>query len=128
MKVQELIDSLGITRAQLAKIAGVSPSMITRMKDDVEQWVIDEVDAYRLKGALAEHIPVPEIVEDVAEWGDRVKLSHNDIARLCSDRREATDYMVAASVGRKVYEFRALIDKAVAYCSEKGLSFKELRA
>jgi len=111
MILQELLDSLGIDKRQLAKIADISVKSLTRMQDDVEQYVLDAVDQYRHDGGLAEVIPVasvdvPDVPVATFKHKPASQCTGEEIRSIWKRRGSETDYDIAHSMGMRVCEFR----------------------
>lgn len=119
MSLTELLDSVGMTKAQLAVALCVSPSTVKRMGDVAPPEVIQLVDSM-----AADQIPsMPEparipLAAKVKPWQeytrDEVKAlcmhtgGYEAIARDKRDRE--TEYEVACSIGLQVHEFNAMRD------------------
>ena len=130
MILQELLDSLGIDKRQLAKIADISVKSLTRMQDDVEQYVLDAVDDYRHSGALAEVIPTPgsHTLQETPQEPvtDTLPVTHRNIA-LSRTWHELDRIAVARTFNLSVFDYNKAVQGAVKYCRDKSTSFAELR-
>ena len=131
MSLNELIDSVGITRIQLAKLMNVSRKTVTRLGDEVTPDVLKAVEAYKCTDMASETIPVPVVKLETIQPGTRHKEPEDytmpEMAHLCSERKGTPDWMVAAAHGLKTYEFKAMIANLVAYCAKAGTTAHSLR-
>ena len=134
MDLQELLDSVGLTKTQLAKLMGLSRSSITRMPAEASQEVIDVIDEYKLTDEASHSIPTPNKIESNPVIGKRVKepedYTPKEIKLLCvrtgSGQEPRSD--VAASIGITVFEFKGMVDRLVDHCQAHDCTSASLLA
>jgi len=100
MKLDELLELKGLSRAELSRRIGLSKAAISRWGDEVpEKWV-------KVLDGLAPEVPIGEVPDDIWKWSPaRIK------EEVCVRRGRETDYEIARSLGLRVWEFNRLIDK-----------------
>ncbi len=111
MVLQELLDSVGLSKSELAKLLGVSRQTVHRMGDTVSDDVLAVVDRYRNSDKASVTIPSPEIIkEDVPISAKKFKpwteCTEAEIRAIWSRRGRESDYDIAHSMGMRVFEFR----------------------
>lgn len=132
MDLQELLDSVGLNKVQLAKLMGVSRSTVMRMGDRVSDEVLIIIDQYRLTDIASETIPLPNKAEPKVTTGQRVKepqdYTPKEIKLLCLRRGtgQEPDHVIAASIGVKLYEFKAMIVSLVKHCQTHSITSASL--
>lgn len=123
MSLQELLDSVGLNKSELARLMGVSRKTITRLGDEVNDAVIKAVELHQKQEA--EHNPETEDVfveieqKDVpmaeTKFKDAMDCSEDEIRAIWKRRGTETDYDIAHSLGVNVFQFRRdYIDPQVA--------------
>lgn len=123
MDLQELLDSVGLNKSQLAKLMEVSRSTVMRMGDEVSDEVLTIIDRYRLTDEASHSIPTPTKTESNPIQGRRIKepthYTPKEIKLLCLRRGTGgeSDYDIAHSIGVSNFEFRGMIDVLVKYCT-----------
>ena len=114
LSLTELLDSVGLSKKQLADLLDVSISTINRMGDQVEDYVLEAVELYQLnnKPIKADEVPVAR-----TRHKPMTECTEDEIRAIW--RRRGTggesDYEIAHSMGMRVFQFRhEFIDQAVA--------------
>lgn len=110
LSLTELLDSVGLSKKQLAKLIDVNISTVNRMGDKVEPYVLEAIDLYNMGRA--------ESVDDVPVARTRHKpmadCSEVEIRAIWARRGSETDYVIAHSMGMRVFQFRReFINQAV---------------
>ncbi len=111
LSLNELLESAGITKAQLADLMGVSRKTITRMGDDVTPEV---------QAVVSKHEAPAQIWE----------ITHRSIAlsRIKYGREGMAIDDVAKLFGLSVFEYNREVNRTIRHCHEEGTSFAELRS
>lgn len=127
LSLQELLDSKGLTKGELAEKMGVSRKTITRLGDRVTPEVEAALDIHPEPSYVPPVIPLAEKRKEVDEYTKAEikellgrRGAYESIPREkrveVQGRDCETDYEIARSVGLKVYEFNRLIDRYVEMC------------
>jgi len=134
MKLQELLDSVGMTKKELAEKLGVSPKTVSRMGDEVSPEILamftespkpineESEDGFRMYPAGAT-IPLSERVKEVEDYTiDEIRplLKRRGGIEGDSKRTKETDYEIAHSIGLRVWEFNKLIKRFIVLCAKEG--------
>ena len=132
MDLQELLDSVGLNKSQLAVLLGVSRSTVMRMKDYVSPEVLVCIDKYKdeMTHEQSEEVPVPahKIESTISHVGIQ-PVSHRNIAfsRIKYGREGMAIDDVARMFGLSVVAYNLAVQDTIIYCQDKGTSFQELR-
>lgn len=103
MDLQELLDSVGLNKSELARLLGVSRSTVMRMSE-VSDEVLAAVEKYRHSDeAVPEVEEVPISAKKFKPW---TECSEAEIRAIWSRRGKESDYDIAHSMGMRVFEFR----------------------
>ena len=134
MNLDELLDSVGITRTELAEKLGVSRMTVKRMAEKAE--VTPEVLAlFESKKPQADeseggfkmypagsHVPMSPRPKEIEEYEiDEIRplLARRGGIEADAKRDRETDYEIAHSIGFRVWEFKKLIERFVVLCREE---------
>lgn len=132
LSINELLDSVGINQAILAKLMQVSRSTITRMKDQATPEVIAVIDQYKLSMTseqsesvpVATAKPVKQPVSDIPV----IPVTHRNIALSRIDYGAGIPIdTIAQSFGLSVFDYNQAVSDTVAHCNQAGTSFIQLR-
>ena len=126
LSLQELLDSVGLSKTDLAERLGVSRMTVNRWGDDVKPEVMVLIESIQEKLKLVSkvsdsgHKLYPAGV--YVPMGERVKepedYTKEEVLKLCkrrggiendAKRTRETDYEIAHSIGMKVFEFNRMI-------------------
>lgn len=138
LSLNELLDSVGISKVILAKLMDVSRSTVTRMGDDVSDDVLAVINKYKadMTSEQSESVPVavkPSKPIDNTETHvkpESLPITHENIAksRIWYGRDEMPIDQVAGKFGLSVFDYNQAVQDTVIYCQDNGTSFMELRA
>jgi transcriptional regulator with XRE-family HTH domain len=126
MKLSELLDSVGMTKGDLAEKLGVSTKTISRLKEEVTPEIITLLAEHKKPAEVSETgfkmypagtvIPLAKKVKDIDAYTmDEIRalLKRRGGLEADSKRERETDYEIAHSVGLRVFEFKKLIERFV---------------
>lgn len=129
VSLQELIDSVGINKKELAIILGVTPKTVQRMGDNVSEDVLSAVDEYKnnITQEQSEKVPVPaEKKKAIGEISEILPVTHENIA-LSRTWHDLDNLQVAQRFGLSRFHYNEEVQKTVIHCLDNNTSFMELR-
>lgn len=134
LSLNELLDSVGISKVILAKLMDVSRSTVTRMGDEVSDDVLAVIDKYKADMTSEQSESVPVAVKPANETkpdkpANVLPVTHRNIAlsRIKYGRGGMPIDQVADTFGLSVFDYNQAVQDTVIYCQDNGTSFKELR-
>jgi len=141
LSLKELLDSVGINKAFLAKLMEVSTKTVQRMGDNVSAEALVAINKYKadMTPSQSEAVPVADSpAVKTADTGYQVKeystgkinkITHRNIAlsRIAYGRGGVSIDDIARSFGLSVFGYMAEAQNTVNHCVESGTTFIELR-
>lgn len=132
MSLQELLDSVGINKKQLANLMGCTPKTIQRLGDKVSDEVLACIERYKeeMTHEQSEEVPTPIPVSEPTRDPVGIQpVSHRNIAlsRIKYGREGWPIDDVARLFGLSVAAYNLAVQDTIIYCQDKGTSFMELR-
>ena len=132
MSLQELLDSVGINKGDLAKLMSVNRKTVSRLGDNVTDSVMVAIDKYKadMTHGQSEQVPVPKnavVVSDSDNHDNNVlPINHRNIA-LSRTWHHLDRKQVADRFDMSVFNYNQAVHDTISYCYDKDTNFIELR-
>lgn len=129
LSLKELLDSVGLTKGELATLMSVNRKTVSRMGDEVSDEVLLAVDEYKnnITSEQSEKVPVPIEAKAVdGELSEILPITHENIA-LSRTWHDLDNLQIAQRFGLSILHYNEEVQKTVIYCQDNNTSFAELR-